>query len=86
MLGWVLSGLISAATIATVAVVVIKIAGIISKKIIKKKLSKKLGPILVNIVDNTSNIVKVTALDDETEYELQGDGVAKDIRSGIIIC
>ena len=81
MLGWVLSGLIGVVTAATVVAVVITIAGIISKKSIKKKF----GAAVVNMVDNCTNTVTITALDDEKKYELHGDGIAADIHPGIII-
>ena len=68
MLGWILLGL------ATAAVGVIVISGMVTKKRIQEKMREKgMREALITEINNCTNTVKREALDSEDTMEIRGD-------------
>ena len=68
MLGWILLGL------ATAAVGVIVISGMVTKKRIQEKMREKgMREALITEINNCTNTVKLEALDSEDTMEIRGD-------------
>ena len=79
-LGWLLAGL------ATAAVVGIVVYGLITKQKIREQLAQNgIKKAIVNAVDNCSNVVILTDLENNNTIEVRGDGVSYDIRRNDII-
>ena len=79
-LGWLLAGLVGAAVIGLV------VYGLITKQKIREQLqSQGIRRTIVSAIDNCSNVVTLTDLDNNTKIEVRGDGIAYDIHENDII-
>lgn len=79
-LGWLLAGLVGAAVIGIV------VYGLITKQKIREQLqSQGIRRTIVSAIDNCSNVVTLTDLDNNTKIEVRGDGIAFDIQENDII-
>lgn len=79
-LGWLLAGLVGAAVIGIV------VYGLITKQKIREQLqSQGIRRTIVSAIDNCSNVVTLTDLDNNTKIEVRGDGIAYDIQENDII-
>lgn len=80
MLGWILLGL------ATVAVGVIVISGIVTKNRIKEKLRERgLKDALITSIDSCTNTVKLEDLYSDKTLEIRGDGIDDELDEFITI-
>ncbi|MCM1228378.1 MAG: hypothetical protein NC320_13325 [Clostridium sp.] len=72
MLGWIVGGLI-----------VITIIGTITIKKIKDEMCKKgMERVLVDMIDNNRNTIRLKDLDSGKKYEMHGKGISGDIYEG----
>lgn len=87
ILEWIVRGLVvAAATAAVVSVVKIVISGIITKNKLKEAMeNKNVQNAIVEKVENCSNQVTLRDLENDTIYEVHGDGVDYNIDEGDII-
>ena len=68
MLGWILLGL------ATAAVCLVVISGIVNKSRIKEKIiERKFGSAIITEIDKCTNVVKLESLYSNDTIEIQGD-------------
>lgn len=76
MLGWLLLGALLVGT-------TIVISGIITKRKLKDKMREKgVENALIQEINTCTNTMSLYDLDTETEYEVQGDGIADELQEG----
>lgn len=77
MIGWILAGLAAAATVSAIVIV---IRGVITKNRIREKMREEgIRRMIVQKVDECSNIVKLEDLNSDKTIEIQGDGISSEI-------
>lgn len=83
MLGFALRVLLAAAAVATVAAVVIYVAGTITRSKLKDKLRENgIEDAMIKAVDYCDNVVKLEDMDSDKTLEIHGDDVDYDLDEG----
>lgn len=83
MLGFVLRALLAAAAVATVAAVVVYVAGPITQSKLREKLRENgIENAMIEAIDRCDNVVSVKDLNSDRKLEIHGDDVSYDLDEG----
>lgn len=82
-----MSLIVAAFALAVAATIIITIGGIITKDKIRQESNNRDidGDLLVEKIDNCTNIVTLKELYGDKKIEIQGDAISSDIYEGIVI-
>ncbi len=83
MLGFALRVLLAAAAVATVAAVVVYVAGTITRSKLKDKLRENgVEDAIIKAIDYCDNVVTVENMDSDKTIEIHGDDVSYELDEG----
>ncbi len=83
MLGFALRVLLAAAAVATVAAVVVYVAGTITRSKLKDKLRENgVEDAIIKAIDYCDNVVTVEDMDSDKTIEIHGDDVSYELDEG----
>lgn len=83
MLGLVLRVLLAAAAVATVAAVVVYVAGTITRTKLEEKLRENgIEDAIIKAIDYCDNVVTVEDMDSDKTVEIHGDDVSYELDEG----
>lgn len=83
MLGLALRVLLAAAAVATVAAVVVYVAGTITRSKLEEKLRENgIENAMIKAIDYCSNVVKLDDMDSDKTVEIHGDDVSYELDEG----
>lgn len=83
MLGFVLRVLLAAAAVATVAAIVVYVAGTITRSKLEEKLRENgIEDAMIKAIDYCENVVTIEDMDSDKTLEIHGDDVSYDLDEG----
>ena len=83
MLGFALRVLLAAAAVATVAAIVVYVAGTITRSKLEEKLRENgIEDAMIKAIDYCENVVTIEDMDSNKTLEIHGDDVSYDLYEG----
>lgn len=83
MLGFALRVLLAAAAVATVAAIVVYVAGTITRSKLEEKLRENgIKDAMIKAIDYCENVVTIEDMDSDKTLEIHGDDVSYDLDEG----
>lgn len=83
MLGFALRVLLAAAAVATVAAIVVYVAGTITRSKLEEKLRENgIEDAMIKAIDYCENVVTIEDMDSDKTLEIHGDDVSYDLDEG----
>ncbi len=83
MLGFALRVLLAAAAVATVAAIVVYVAGTITRSKLEEKLRENgIEDAMIKAIDYCENVVTIEDMDSNKTLEIHGDDVSYDLDEG----
>ena len=83
MLGFVLRVLLAAAAVATVAAIVVYVAGTVTRSKLEEKLRENgIEDAMIKAIDYCENVVTIEDMDSDKTLEIHGDDVSYDLDEG----